>query len=331
MRFGIVGNRHGHVFGMAKQVAEHPECDVVAVAEDHPPALEELGKLGDLPAYSDYRRMLDQESLDAIILTTANNEKADVIAQCIERGVNVLADKPVLTTLRGLSAVEDSLRAHGGVVYPWFTMRFNQIFYAAHRTVAEGKVGKVINCFVQNPHKLRYENMEPWKLHEDLNGGVIVDLGCHSVDLVRWFTGSDVAQVTARHSNLKFPQIDNFKDNGVILLELRDGSSALLRTDWHSALGAADFMDYFLSLTATGGALEVRDGADKHVRYATDESEYVRVEPMAPPHDMIQDFVNNVTGEGETVLTTRDAIEATRVTLVARQSAIEGRSYTIPS
>jgi predicted dehydrogenase len=191
-------------------------------------------------------------------------------------------------------------------------------------------VGKVINCYVQNPHKLLLEDRKSWELDEDVNGGAIVDLGCHSVDLVRWFSGSEIIEVTAYHSNLKFPQIANFKDNGAILLRMKDGSTALLRTDWLSALGAADFMDYFLIISGDNGALEVRDGADKHVRYATDTRGFSLVDPVEPSHGMIQDFLNNVRGNGPTVLTTRDAMEATRVTLHARRSADEGRTLQIP-
>ncbi len=330
MRFAIVGNRHGHVLGMAKQVMAHPECEIVAVAEDMPSYLEELRALGDFSSYEDYRAMMDAENVDAVIVTNANNEKADAITEALDRGLHVLVDKPVVTTLEGLAQVERALEGTKLVVYPWFTMRFNAIFIAAGRAIAEGRVGTMINCFIQNPHKLRHEGMEPWKLDEDLNGGAIVDLGCHSVDIVRWFTGSEFTEVTAHHSNLKFPQIPKFKDNGALLLKLMDGSSALVRTDWLSALGAGDFMDYFLSLTGTNGALEVRDGPDKHVRYATDTADFELVEPVDPPHGMIQDFLNNARGDGETLLTTKDALEASRVTLYARQSAEEGRTLPIP-
>ena len=329
MRFAVVGNRHGHVFGMARQVMAHPDCEVVAVAEDDPECLAALGSLGGFSAYEDYRRMLDVEAVDAIILATANNEKAEAIVEALQRGLHVLVDKPVVTSLEGLYKVEGELARTDLTIYPWFTMRFTPFFLGANRLVVEGRVGKVINCYVQNPHKLRLERMKSWELDERINGGAIVDLGCHSIDIVRWFSGSEVVEVTAHHSNLKFPQIANFKDNASLLLRMQDGSTALLRTDWLSALGAADFMDYLLIISGDNGALEVRDGADKHVRYATDTCDFVLGNPVEPSHGMIQDFLNNVHGGDPTVLTTKDAIEATRVTLYARQSADEGRTLQI--
>ncbi len=330
MRFAVVGNRHGHVFGMVRQVLAHPECELVAVAEDNPECLAGLTSLGDFPAYEDYRRMFDVEDVDAIILVTANHEKADAIEEAVDRGLHVLVDKPVVTTLEGLARIERALARKSRTVYPWFTMRFNSIYLAASRVVSDGLVGRVINCYVQNPHKLQLAGKQPWELDENMNGGAIVDLGCHSVDLVRWFSGSEVVEVTAYHSNLKFPQIPDFKDNGAILLKLENGSTALLRTDWLSALGAADFMDYLLIVSGDGGALEVRDGADKHVRYATDADDFALLDPVEPSHGMIQDFLNNTRGDRPTVLTTKDALEATRVTLYARQSADEGRTVRIP-
>ena len=330
MRFAVVGNRHGHVFGMVRQVLAHPDCEIAAVAEDRPECLAELTALGDFSAYHDYRRMLDVEEVDAIILVTANNEKADAIEEAVNRGLHVLVDKPVVTSIEGLSRVEQALARNSRVIYPWFTMRFTSIYRAASRVVSDGLVGRVINCYVQNPHKMQLADRKPWELDDTMNGGAIVDLGCHSVDLVRWFSGKEVVEVTAHHANLKFPQIPNFQDHGAILLKLEDGSSALLRTDWLSALGAADFMDYLMIVAGDDGALEVRDGLDKHVRFATDSDDFRLVDPVEPPHGMIQDFLNNVRGDSPTLLTTKDAIEATRVTLYARQSADEGRTLRIP-
>lgn len=325
----IIGNRSGHVFGMARQVLAHPEFELVAAAEDHAPALAELRQLGDFAYYSDYRKMLDAEKIDGVIVCTANNRKAEAIASALERNIHVLADKPLATTFDGLEAMERALAKSSGTLYPWFTMRFNHYFFSARKLVNDGDLGQVINCFVQGPHKMRVEAAKSWLLDEEQNGGVLLDIGCHKVDLVRWFTGSEVTEVTAYHSNMKFPDLKDFHDNGTMLLEMRDGSTALIRTDWLTPLAAEYFMDYFLSLTGSKGALEVRDGADKLVRYSSDTIGTTAVAPTPPPHDMIQDFLNSASGRAPVILTPKDALEATRVTLFARESARNRRTMRV--
>ena len=99
--------------------------------------------------------MFDVEDVDAIILVTANHEKADAIEEAVDRGLHVLVDKPIVTTLEGLARIERALARKSRTVYPWFTMRFNSIYLAASRVVSDGLVGRVINCYVQNPHKLQ--------------------------------------------------------------------------------------------------------------------------------------------------------------------------------
>jgi len=329
MRFGVIGNRHPHIFSLIREAQAHPGVELVAVAEDHPPSLQKLREAVPGNAYADYREMLEQERLEAVLLAPVNSKKAAAVVDLLERGIHALADKPLLTTAEDLARVEAAHRRSGAALYLALTMRFDPYYIAARRAVAGGAIGKIVNCFVQGPHKLRPQTRDPWMLNDEENGGVTIDLGCHDVDLIRWFTGAELAEITAYESNMKFPQLKGFTDNCATIMRMTDGSTALIRIDWMTPGAASYHMDFRLMMTGAEGMMEVRHGPENLVQYASDASDTAVVGPVDPPHGLIQDFLYACAGRSDTLLTARDAIEATRITLLARQSAREGRTVSV--
>ena len=85
---GTIGKAHWRV------IRESPHTTLIAVADPTPSAVG-LARAESIPAYTDYREMLENETLDGVIVAVPNAEHVPVALACIERGIAVLVEKPV--------------------------------------------------------------------------------------------------------------------------------------------------------------------------------------------------------------------------------------------
>ena len=83
---GTIGKAHWKV------IRESPQTTLIAVADRTPSALD-FARAESIPAYADYREMLENETLDGAIVAVPNAEHVPVALACIERGIAILVEK----------------------------------------------------------------------------------------------------------------------------------------------------------------------------------------------------------------------------------------------
>jgi predicted dehydrogenase len=202
--------------------------------------------------------------------------------------------------------------------------RYHPLTYTVKKAIDDGKIGKVVYCIINLPHRLNRPMRTHAMINETLNGGVIVDITCHGYDLVRWYTGSEIAEVTAYHGNMRFTEIDNFKDNGLCLFKMQDGSTAFVGADWLSPDGGG--IRPFFFIVGTGGTLEIKMDT-KEVILCTNETPPEVLQPVKPELSMREDFIAAIkSSDHKRIYTNKDIIETMRGVILARQSAENGET-----
>jgi len=323
LRVGIIGLRHGHILSLVRDAQAVAGATIVAVAESEPRLQEQAQGLG-VPVYGDYRQMLERERLDAVGVATVNAEKGGVIAECLERGLHVIADKPLVTTLEDLGAVRQAWEHSGKRLLSMLTLRYDRPFLALRRFVDAGGLGEPVAFFATGPHKLSLPTRKPWMLRDDLCGGIIVDLGCHYVDLVRWFSGKECRALAAAHGNKRFRELENFTDYAQVQMRLNDGVIGTVQVDWLTPDAAPYHGDMRFLMTGTEGTGEVRHWPWPQALVATVDKPPATLDLGEAPPSVGQDFLSAIIEERETALSTDDCLEATRLTILARQAAENG-------
>src|SRR5260221_7167051 len=93
---GTIGKTHWKV------IRESPQTTLIAVADPTPAALD-FARAESIPAYTDYREMLENETLDGTVVAVPNAEHVPVALACIERGIAVLVESrwPIWSRPRG--------------------------------------------------------------------------------------------------------------------------------------------------------------------------------------------------------------------------------------
>lgn len=329
MRVGMIGLRHFHAQEMIGFLAQVPGVELVAVAEDDEAAYQQnrAGFAG--PRYADWRAMLDRERPEAVGVVNVPGDRGRVVAECLRRGVSVLADKPLCLTRAELEEVRQAARGSRAVLFVYLTERYNPPVVTLRHLVKEGRLGRVVSFTAFRPHKLMKPTRPEWFWRRATYGGILVDLAIHDVDVFRWVTGAEPREVSAAHANVSVPEHPGFEDTGHFLLKATDGVAGLFRVDWLAPAGESMHGDCRYFVVGTEGHAEVRmtggfpGQSGGGVRLVTNTTPPVDVPLVQPERSLCAEFAAAVWGEAP-AMRPEDLFRASEVVLAARDSADQG-------
>jgi Oxidoreductase family, C-terminal alpha/beta domain./Oxidoreductase family, NAD-binding Rossmann fold. len=190
MKFGVYGCRHGHIEDFIKEMLQLGH-EFLGIYETELDIAEGIADKYDVPLFDKGEDLL---KLKPEILGTSavNNQKIDIIELCNENGIHVMADKPIATSREDYGRLEKVINEGRIQVGMMLTERFNPPIYALWKMIREGKLGEIVSFAIMKPHKLREKTRAPWHFSKKENGGIAIDLLIHDVDLLHWFTGSEI-------------------------------------------------------------------------------------------------------------------------------------------
>lgn len=187
---------------------------------------EQLG--GGARVYTDYQQMLAQEELDAVIVATPDGGHCPMVLAALDRGLHVLCDKPLTTSVRLAQEMYRAAVASGRVHMVNLPTRFAPGVLGMRQLVQSGELGPVYHADASwSGDYGTGSDPRSWKYTTAGGGaGAMADLGAHALDLLRWILG-EVTQVCA-DSKLVIPE-RAWPDAPNVRTENWDVSHALLR------------------------------------------------------------------------------------------------------
>ncbi len=191
LRVGIAGSggiaRAAHMRGW-KAVAD--KCDVVACCDVDESRARLLAAENNIAgAYTDYRRMLDEEKLDIVDICTPNAFHHPMAVAASRAGAHVLCEKPLATSSRHVQEMIAAARKAGKLLMCAQSTRFNGQAQMLKRVVDSGVLGDIYYCRAQAIRR-RFLPPRPGFIQKKLSGGgPIYDIGVHILDLSYWLMG----------------------------------------------------------------------------------------------------------------------------------------------
>ncbi|MDR2553086.1 MAG: Gfo/Idh/MocA family oxidoreductase, partial [Treponema sp.] len=151
-------------------------------------------------AYENYREMIDREALDCVHICTPNSTHYEIAMYALEKGVNVVCEKPLAVSAAEGEAMRDKAREKGLVHAVNFNCRFYPLVYQMKEMIASGGVGTVYTVhggYLQD--WLYFDTDYSWRLEPEVSGmsRAFADIGSHWLDLVHFITGLKVTEVLA--------------------------------------------------------------------------------------------------------------------------------------
>lgn len=166
-----------------------PDVEIVAAADLVPGKAEKFCKdngIEGVRCYPDHKSMLDAEQLDAVSVCTYNRTHAECTIYALEKGVNVLLEKPMCVTLEEAVDICRAEKKSGKILSIGFQPRFDENMKMVKKIVESGELGDVY--YIQTGGGRRRGIPTPYgtSFIEDKTAGIgaLADIGCYSLDMV---------------------------------------------------------------------------------------------------------------------------------------------------
>ncbi len=195
MRFGLIG-AGAIAQAYAEAFRRSHEAELVAVTDVRHEAAQALAETMDCASFPSLTALLAETDVDGVVICTPPVTHPQLAEEALEHGVAVLCEKPLSITSDSAREMAKSAKSAGQMLTMASKFRYCRDIQRAKSMVESGVIGEVVlfeNCFTGYVDMSRRWNSNP----EISGGGVLVDNGTHSVDIMRYFLGPIVdLQVT---------------------------------------------------------------------------------------------------------------------------------------
>ena len=271
----------------------------------------------------DYRELLADQKLDAIVVVTTTQSHYEIVVEAAGAGKAVFCEKPLSLSIDEAIAMKEAVDKNGAFFQLGFMRRFDKGYSAAKSRIEAGDIGNpiVFKSSSRDPYRPSLDYLDPKN-----SGGLFTDCGIHDVDLARWLIG-EIATVYSIGGVLAYPEMSEIGDvdNAIMTLEFANGSIGVIDLSRSGVYG----YDIRTEILGTKGTLKIgylretplsvmtREGVTHDtVPYFMERFEQAYV-------SQLQNFVDNVLGDKPPPITCDDGIAALRVTLAATRSLKE--------
>jgi UDP-N-acetylglucosamine 3-dehydrogenase len=285
------------------------------------------GRFG-VRSFDSVDEMLTQ--VEAVSVCTITTTHFDVASKAIKAGKHLLVEKPFTGTSEKASDLCEMADKEGVTLAAGFVERYNPVVGVAKEALREGRFGKLITF------ASRRVSSFPSRIRDV---GVIMDLGIHDVDVLRYITGMEARSVFALGGLVNNA---SFEDHANLLMEMGGGVVAFVEVNWLTPMKVRK-----VSLTCSGGyvqldyidqSLEVSSSTTKEfdsgdafrIPLETDVRR-ISVKKEEPLKLELADFLKATTSGKAPMACGRDALADLKMCEAALSSLRSGKKVEIPN
>jgi UDP-N-acetylglucosamine 3-dehydrogenase len=204
-----MGSNHARVF------SDMGAVELVGVADPDVKQREFVARTLGCAGFADIDGLL-RAGVDAMTIAAPTHLHHDLALECISRGVHVLVEKPIAPSVEEGRAIVAAARRAGVTLMVGHVERFNPAVESIKRAIKDQDILSIAITRV-GPFPPRMSNV-----------GVVIDLAVHDIDLIRWFTDSEIVEIQPQLSSAVAERED------IALLQFRTASGVLahINTNW---------------------------------------------------------------------------------------------------
>ncbi len=166
------------------------------------------------PTFTGLEEMLEKARPELLCVTTVDAFHVDCIVKALERGVDVITEKPMVTDEAQCQAVLDAEKRTGRKIVVTFNYRYAPKHQKIKELLLAGEIGKVISVdfawYLDTTHGADY--FRRWHRLREKSGSLWVHKATHHFDLVNWWLDADPVEVSAFASLRHYGRMGPFRD-----------------------------------------------------------------------------------------------------------------------
>ena len=259
---------------------------------------------------------MEDERIELISLCSPNRRlQAAEAIKCMKAGKHVLAEKPCAMTEEELDEIIKVSRETGKQFHEMAGTVFVQPFYALRKLVLSGELGEIVQIYTQKSYALRI-NARPQ--NEDVDGGLLRQVGVHNVRFVEHITGlkvKDISAVQTRIGNISLTEGLHTAVSFMMVLENGAVGSGVANY-MNQTKGFGSYRNECIRIWGTKGYAEIMDGGRKSRVIIQDEYRG-ELDTKEVPETYFARVVKSILGIEEMPFDLVEELHPTRIVLKA--------------
>ena len=310
-----MGQNHARVYS---EIA-----DLVGVADPNVKAGGPVSNRFNVSYFTDHRHLL-QEELDAVSVCVPTEHHAKIALDVIRAGVPLLVEKPLATTMTEATRVVDAAKRAGLTLAVGHIERHNPAIAVVKRNLEQGHYGDLVTATARRVSSF------PGRVRDI---GVVMDLGVHEIDVLRYLIGAPVESVFALGGRKVH---GTFEDHANVLLRFQNGVHGFVEVNWLTPMKvrklALTCLKHFVevdyteqSVTVSSSTLGPLDPFNLYEIPIEHHTQKIHVRKEEPLKRELLDFLGAIQGKRPPLVPGEDALETLRVALAATTSHRTGK------
>lgn len=340
IRIGVIGGgeivRRRHL----PEIAGNPYAEVGAVCDVVKERAEELAAEYGATPYTDYKALVADPTLDAVIVAATNTTHAEMTIAAFRAGKIVMCEKPMATSLEDAKAMIKASEEAGKMLFMAQNQRLAPAHVKAKEIMQSGMLGRVITFKSTFGHPgcehWAPEKKKTWFFQKNISVfGCLGDLGIHKIDVVRWIMEDEFTEVYARVETLDKTTEDgspiDVEDNAVMILKTKGGATGTITVSW-----TYEYEDATTVFYCEDGVMTIYGDPDYQIVIKRNDntSDYYKVGEI--PNNIVQvktgiidEFVSCIVENKPATISGIDGLEPLKVVFSAYESSEKNQMIPI--
>lgn len=306
---GMMGQHHARVYS---ELSEGFDLDLIGIADKDIERAREIGDEYGYDVYEDHKA-LAKEDLDAVSIAVPTTLHKDVALDFIERGTNVLIEKPIADTVENAKMILDAAEKNDVTVSVGHIERYNPSVQKLKEVIEKGTLGDVMSISGKRvgPLAIRIRDV-----------GIIIDLAVHEMDVISYLFGERITAVTAKAGTAKHPA--DVEDYAQIMVDFNNGKSGVIETNWLTPHKTRK-----LSVVGTKGIAYLDYLEQSLVVYHSDWKQEYKIHEREPLKNELEDFLDCCLNGGEPCVTGEDGLHVLMAARCAKESSKKDKKLKV--
>jgi predicted dehydrogenase len=329
IRIGILSFAHHHGEAYIASLRRMANVELVGVADDDPMRGQTIAAHNHAHYYHSYEDLLDTRP-DGVIICTENNRHRSMVEMAASRGIHILCEKPLATTLEDARAIVDVCEKAGVLLMTAFPMRFSAPLLEIKARLDHGDFGDVYCFNATNQGELPTKH-RAWFVDSQLaGGGAIMDHTVHLVDIMRWFTGAEAKTVYARSNRIFHADEVQVETGALEMLTFDNDIFATIDASWSRPPYWPTWGGLTFEMVTQRGAVVV-DAFRQNLNVYRHEWQGSQWLPWGSDSNqaMVNEFTDAIREDRPPRVTGVDGLRAVEATLAAYESDRTGKTVEV--
>jgi predicted dehydrogenase len=313
VRFAMVGA--GAIAQSYAQAFEScTSVQLVAVCDVRSEVATALAKGFNCPSYDSYQAMADAEKLDAVVICTPPATHPQISTYFLGRGIHVLCEKPLAIDVPSARLMLDAAKKSGAKLTMGSKFRYVDDVIRAKSIVASGILGEIV--LFENAFTARVDMSARWNSDPKVSGGgVLIDNGAHSVDIMRYFLGpiADVQVIEGK-------RVQGLSVEDTVRVFVRSTAGVMGNIDLSWSINKE--LDSYINIYGSSGTISIGWKESKYRQSSSREwivfgKGYNKLQAF---RSQLENFGKSIRGEEQLLITAEDALASVQVIAAAYSS-----------